>query len=429
MRVLVLGPNYAPERTAVAPFTTGLCEHLAAEGHQVQVITAFPYYPEWRVWEGYRGRLWQRERVNQVPLLRVWHFVPRRPSRLLQRLAFDLSFTVSFFLAGLFAGGCDVIYCVSPPPTLALSAYGLGKIKRAPYVIKLTDLASDAALSTGIMKAGTAIGMARAVEAFAYRKAAGIVCLCQGFVDKLMARNVPPQKLHLISDWGDTENIRPLAHDRNDPAGFRVAHGMAEGQFLALHTGNMGKKQDLMNIVRAAELTRHEPGITWMLVGEGEERELLGTEAARRNLDTLKLLPLQPAGSLPQMYASADVLLLNQKAAVEDAVIPSKLLTYLAAGQPIVAAVSPRSEAARHIRQAQCGLIVPAENPQALAHAVLELRRDPARCAEFGNHGRSYAERNFTRQRVLQQYDEFFAQFTGQREACEFGARKVAASR
>ena len=424
MRILVLGPNYAPERTAVAPFTTGLCEHLLAQGHDVQVITAFPYYPEWRVWEGYRGRFWQRELVNQVPLLRVWHFVPNRPSSLLQRLVFDLSFTVSFFCAGLFTGSCDVIYCVCPPPTLALSAYGLGKLKRARYVIKLTDLASDAALSTGILKAGLTVRIARAVEGLIYRKAAGIVCLCQGFIDKLMEREVPPEKLHLISDWGDTENVRPLPREN----GFRAAHGLSEEQFLALHTGNMGKKQDLMNIVEAAELTRRDPGITWMLVGQGEERELLEGEAARRNLGNLKLLPLQPTNSLPQMYAAADLLLLNQKAAVEDAVIPSKLLTYLAAGQPIVAAVSDRSEAARQIRHARCGLIVPSETPEALAKAVLAMRRDSDLRAEFGRNGRAYAERNFTKQKVLRQYDEFFNQFAGEGEVRVFASGKIAAS-
>ncbi len=151
MRILVISTNYAPERTAVAPFNTGLCEHLASQGHKVKVVTGFPYYPEWRVWDGHRGRLYRKNCVNGIPLYRVWHFVPTRPSRLMQRLAHDVSFTLSAFVAGLFAGKCDLIYCVCPPPTLAFTAYVLAKIKRAPYVIKLTDLASDAALATGIL--------------------------------------------------------------------------------------------------------------------------------------------------------------------------------------------------------------------------------------------------------------------------------------
>src|SRR6267378_3073082 len=91
MRVLVIGINYAPEKTSVAPFTTGVCEHLASKGHQVETITAFPYYPEWRVWHGYRGRAYLKERINNVSVHRVWHFVPRRASNLVQRLAHDFS--------------------------------------------------------------------------------------------------------------------------------------------------------------------------------------------------------------------------------------------------------------------------------------------------------------------------------------------------
>ena len=81
MHILVLGINYAPEKTSVAPFTTGLCEHLAALGHRVTVVTAFPYYPQWRVWDGYRGSLYRRETLNGVELRRVAHFVLRRVLR------------------------------------------------------------------------------------------------------------------------------------------------------------------------------------------------------------------------------------------------------------------------------------------------------------------------------------------------------------
>src|SRR5260370_37128921 len=104
MRLLVLGINYAPEKTAVAPFTTGLCEHLSAEGHEVSVITAFPYYPEWKTWEGYRGHWFQDERINNVAIRRVWHYGANRASKLVQRLADDRTFPLTGLRAGRYAG-------------------------------------------------------------------------------------------------------------------------------------------------------------------------------------------------------------------------------------------------------------------------------------------------------------------------------------
>lgn len=413
MRVLVIGINYAPEKTSVAPFTAGLCEYLASRGHDVRVITAFPYYPEWRVWDDYRGHVCQRESINNVKVCRVWHFVPSRPSNLMQRLAHDLSFTLSVFWAGLFAGKFDMIYCACPPPTLALTAYMLAKSRRKPYFIKLTDLASDAALATGILKNRLAARLARAIEGFIYRKADGVFCLCAGFVEKLAARGIAQEKLYLIPDWADTERVYPIA----DATSFRRANELFKDQFLAVHTGNMGKKQYLMNVVLAAELSQGAPDLVWLLVGQGEERDAIEEEIRRRKLRNIRLLPLQPAERLAEMYSAADVLLLNQKASVEDSVIPSKLLTYMAAGRTVLAAVSDRSEAARLIRRAQCGVLVPAEDPNALVEAAMLLRRDSALRQRLGTNGRAYATLNFTKQKVLQKYDTLFKRWTDGKEA------------
>jgi len=424
MRVLVLGTNYVPEKTAVAPFTTGLCEHLAMQGHEVSVITGFPYYPEWRVWDAYRGHLYQRERINDVSVRRVRHFVPSRASNLMQRLAHDFSFALSAFLAALFVGKFDLIYCSCPPPTLAVVAYLLAKIHGKPYLIKLTDLASDAALATGILKDGWLVGLARGLEGFVYRKAQKVVCLCQGFIDKLASRGIPQEKLHLISDWGDTQRVYPI----EGASGFRRANHLTEQQFVIMHTGNMGKKQDLLNVVRAAELSRDRKDLVWLLVGQGEERPLIEKTIGQRNLKSIRLLPLQPAEGLAEMYSSADVLVLNQKAAVVDSVIPSKLLTYMAAGRAVLAAVSENSETARCVERAKCGVIVPAEDPKALVEAAMLLQRDFGMRQSLGTNGRAYAEQHFTKQKVLEKYDALFRGFADETPGGNDRLRKRAVS-
>jgi colanic acid biosynthesis glycosyl transferase WcaI len=411
-RILVIGINYAPETTGIAPFTTGVCEHLASHGHQVEVITAFPYYPEWRVRDGYRGRIYQRQRLNGVTVRRVWHFVPSRASNLVQRLAHDISFSLSAFLAGLFAGPFDVIYCACPPPTSAFSAYMLSRIRRKPYLIKLADLASDAALATGILKRGLALRMAMAIEGFVYRGAQRIICLCQGFVEKLKDRGISAEKLQVISDWADTERIRPVS----TPKAFREANRVSPEQFLLLHTGNMGKKQDLMNVVRAAEISQNEPALLWMLVGHGEERAKILEEIALRKLANIRLLPLQHSDAMAEMYSSADALILNQQASVRDAVIPSKLLTYMAAGRAVLAAVTETSEAAQQVQRAQCGVLVPPDNPEALVAAALSLHRQPSLRQQLGANGRAYVILHFTRQYVLKEYDSLFGSWSGDQE-------------
>src|SRR5271165_104530 len=404
MRILILAINYSPERTSVSPFTTGLSEHLVSQGHTVKVVTAFPYYPEWRIWREYRGRITQKEVRRGVEIRRVRHFIPRRASSLVQRLLHDFSFTGAALAAGLASGECDVIYCSCPPPALALAAYVLSRIKNVPYVIKLTDLASDAALATGILREGILVRCARAMEAFVYRKAQAVVCLCEGFREKLAQSGIPADRLRLIPDWGDTEAIRPVQSDGR----FRDANRIAREKFVVLHTGNMGKKQDLLNVVRGAALSVGHPDLLWVIVGEGEERALVEREIKTKGLGNLLLLPLQPVETLCQMYAAADVLLLNQKAAVKDAVIPSKLLTYTASGRPIMCAASSESVAARLIREASCGVVVRPDDPAALVEGAMALRADASLRGEMGINGRTYAERNYNKARVLDLYDHFF---------------------
>ncbi len=408
MRILIVGINYFPERTSVSPFTTGLSEHLVAQGHNVHVVTAFPYYPEWRTWKEYRGRITQLEFRNGVEIRRVRHFIPWRASSLVQRLLHDFSFTIAALVAGLAAGPCDVIYCSCPPPVLALAAYIVSRIRGIPYTIKLTDLASDAALATGILRDGILMRCARAIENFAYRHAQTVVCLCDAFRTRLAYDGLAPDHLRRIPDWGDTEAIRPVPSDGS----FRLANGIPPQQFVMLHTGNMGKKQDLLNIVRAAEFTRDNLNLRWVIVGEGEERTRVEVAVRAANLSNLLILPLQPAACLCQVYAGADVLVLNQKAAVKDAVIPSKLLTYMAAGKAVLCAANPDSEASRLVREAQCGEVIRPEDPRALADGALALLANRARRHEMGSNGRTYAELNYSKAEVLRLYDHFFASFS-----------------
>jgi colanic acid biosynthesis glycosyl transferase WcaI len=425
MRVQFLCTNYTPEKNGMAPFATGLCERLANQGHVVTAIVAFPYYPAWRVWDGYRGRISQTEHIHNVRVRRTWHFVPSRPSGLFQRLAHDLTFTLSVFLSGLFSGGFDVVCCVCPPPTVALAAYLLAKVRRKAYVIILTDLASDAAVAMGILKDGLAVRMARAVEGFGYRRADRVVCICDGFVKNLTERGIAPDRLKLIPLWGDTEKVYPMVTATE----FRKANQITEQQFLIMHTGNMGKKQDLMNVVLAAELTRDLEDVVWLLVGQGEERVALEEAIKRLQLENVKLLPLQPDDALAEMYAAADLLLIHQKAAIVESVIPSKLLTYMASGRPVLAAVSNKSETARYVERAKCGRIIHSEDPIALVNAALSLRADGALRENLGSNGRAYVLEHFTKAKILGEYELLFSRYADEgRPRAESSKKAIAAN-
>ena len=403
MKLLALGMNYTPEVTGIGPYTAGLCEHFVRRGDSVTVLTAFPHYPRWRFEPAHTGKLRSVEDINGVEVRRGWVSLPRSNSAG-QRVLYDTSLAVTTLLNSLTVERPDRILCVSPPLQVALAAVLLGRRWGVPVILQLQDLVPDAALATGMMGEGIALRTGRTLERMVYRGVTRIVVISDGFRSNLLAKGVPESKLVMIPNWANSDAIQPMERD----GAFRGAGGFLPEDFLVLHTGNMGKKQGLESAVRAATILREVPGMKLVLVGDGLDRPRLEQAANQHQASNVQFFPLQEEDLFPSVLAAADVLLLNQRAAVVDAVIPSKLLAYMAAGRPVLAAVHPDSEAARVIRAAECGLIVPPEDPQALAGAVRQLAEDPGGCARLGANGRRYAEAHFARPAVLSRYEALF---------------------
>lgn len=401
--ILIFSLNYAPEATGFAPHTTALAEHLVKMGHQVTVVTGFPFAPRWARFARYRGELMRQETINAVHLVRVTHFIPRRPGSAVQRMLMEGSFAaaagVRMLLSRLFGRRrYDLVVYVGAQPAIAWLTRIVATMIRVPYIVKITDLAAQAAVDVGIVGGGLANVLNR-IEFAAYRRARAAIVLCDAFKRALRSQGFADDAVHVIRDSIDLQAIRPGA----DGASFRQRHGIGPDEFVILYSGSLGLKQNLFDVVDAAMLLAGDaPDMRWVLVGEGENRDALAARIASAAAgQRVLLLPLQPEGELSAMFGAADVLLLSQLRSVKDTVIPSKLLMYMAAGRPIVAAVNQDSQAAVILRDALGGVIVEPEDPRALAAAVADLRTRAAELPAMGRRNRRYAERHFDRNAIV----------------------------
>jgi len=397
MRLLMLGINYWPEETGIAVFNTGRCEFLAAQGHGVRMCTGFPYYPRWRVDEAYRGRLFARERRNGVQILRSFLYVSRRVTTL-RRILHEASFIASSFLRVLGGRRPDLLVTVSPPLGLALSSVILQRVWGVPFVFHVPDLQPDAAVDLGMLRPGRMVRYLYAIERLAYRRAALVSTLTRAMQRRIVAKGIPPDRVVLFPDWADPALFElPLT---GGGAASRERFRLAD-RFLVVHVGNMGVKQGLDVVLAAAERSRDCPEIVYLLVGDGAVRPALEARAAAAGLGNLRILPLQPAAIFHELLAAADLTLVTQQRVVADIVFPSKVLTLLAAGKPVVASLNASSEVARVVTEAGAGVVSPAENPGALVEAVRVLRRDADRRRRMGAQGRAYARTHWDRERIL----------------------------
>ena len=370
MNLLVLSINYSPEPTGFAPHVTGLCEYLASKQHKVTVLAGFPFAPYWRRYAGYGGKLVKVETVNDVQLVRLSHFIPRKPSSSLQRICMEGTFCIAagLMLLRLSRSDFDSVLYIGAQPSLAMLARIIGAMKKIPYAVAINDLAAQAAMESGLAMAAPLKGILPKFEYSAYRKAAGAIVLCEGFRDALLKNGYPERKIRIIHSPIDVDNIHPSINREVS----RETYGIERDSFVVLWAGSMGVKQGLSNIIEACKLARkHGVSVLWVLVGDGEARRSLEAEIRKFHLEpNIRLLPFQSEDRLSDMFSTADVLLLNQLAAVRNTVIPSKLLTYMAAGLPVLAAVSADSQAAALLRAAEGGVIVEPENPRSLIEGL-----------------------------------------------------------
>lgn len=408
MNLFVIGMNYAPERTGIAPFTTELCEHLTRRGHCVTVATTFPHYPEWKIHPDYVGKRSLTEVRNGVTLKRRAVYLPKHTSAR-ERILYDSSLAAGALLSGISTNKMDLILGIEPPLQVGVVARMLAAQKRVPYLLWVQDLAVEAALSVGMMRESFAIRSARRLERWGYAGAKRVAVISRGFMENLERKGVPGEKLVLLPDWVDSDFIGALPSAN----GFRQQHGLATNALLVLHSGNMGAKQQLDNVLRAAERLKDRSDIEFVLVGDGLYKQELMAHAQHANLPNVKFMPLVPLNELPKLMAAADILLLNQHPDVVDAVIPSKLLTYMAAARPVVVAAHPDSEAARQVRAANCGIWVQPNAPEALANTVLQLAHDPQMRRRLGEQGRAFVQENFSREPLLRAFEKSLLSLVG----------------
>jgi colanic acid biosynthesis glycosyl transferase WcaI len=401
MKVLILSINYWPEVTGIGAFTTYRSEYLASVGHEVVVCTTFPYYPEWKVAANYSGRLAATEERNGVRIVRSYAYIPN-PATSLKRILHEASFIASSFIRAITQKRPDVLLVVSPPLGLAVSAIVLSRLWRIPYIFDVEDLQPDSAAELNMLPTW-ALRLLYKVEKAAYRHAALVTTLTNGMRNRIIEKGVPADDVELFEARVD-DSLFDIAP--SEGARFRERYDLGE-RFLVAHSGNMGVKQGLDVVVEAAVLNRSDASIQFLLVGDGAVCGKIQRMVAELGLENVRFLPLLEAEEFRGLLAASDVCLLTQQKSVSEIAFPSKVVTYLAAGRPVVASVNPNCEIAQTIRESGAGKIVEPEDAAALLAAIRELHGMDLQ--EHRENAREYAMRRWSSARVLRHLERSLA--------------------
>ena len=389
-RVLVLGLNYAPELTGIAPYTAGMAAGLTQD-FDVDVVTAHPHYPEWKIASGYGG--WRSsDELDGVRVHRVKHYLPRNPTGL-GRIVSEATFTARALAPGVTRP--DAIITVSPALAPVASALALGRRWDVPVGVVVQDLYSKAFAELGLL-GGRLDGRVHRLERSLLHRAHGVVAIHERMAD-VIARDfdVPRSGITVIPNW---THVSPPTKDRD---ARRCELGWDDGRFTVVHAGNMGAKQGLEHLIPAARLLDEQRAdVRIVLIGNGGQRGLL--EESARGVRSIEFMDALPTKTFMDTLAAADALLLHEKPGMKEMCVPSKLTTYFAARRPVIAVTEAESAAAHEVTSSQSGLLVRPGEPKEFVAAVATIQARET--AAMGEAGFAYAVRELSEVNALIKY-------------------------
>lgn len=401
MKILVYGINYSPELTGIGKYTGEMVEWMAGQGHDVRVITAPPYYPEWKVGERYSAWRYRRE-TGAATVWRCPLYVPKQPSTL-KRLIHLGSFALSSFFPLMaqrrwkpdrIIGVVPTLFCT---PGMRL----LAKLSGARTLLHIQDYEVDAMLGLGMAGKGKSGRIARLASAFernGLHNVDKVSTISRSMMNKAQEKGVAAENVIFFPNWSEVARFRDVTDA--EAQALRLQLGLPLDKKIILYSGNIGEKQGLETVIEAAARLRDEPWI-FVIVGQGGGKARLEKAVREQDLTNVQFFPLQSWEALPALLKMGDCHLVIQKRGAADAVLPSKLTNILAVGGNAVITAEADTELGQ-LCDAHPGIAVCVE-PESVDALIAGIQQ-AVLMPENNTVAREYAERTLEKENVLSQF-------------------------
>ncbi|HHI03816.1 MAG TPA: glycosyltransferase WbuB, partial [candidate division Zixibacteria bacterium] len=347
--------------------------------------------------------------VDNYTVIHSWHTLSAE-STLISRFLENISFAISSSWRILQQPPADVVYLFNWPIfAQGMNSWVLKKLisKNVKIVNNVRDVYPESLMGKNMLKADSLIArLLRKWDKSHLHRCDVVITLAPTMKDLLVKnREVPSEKVKVLPNWFDAGKFRKkLPKD----GAFRKKHNISPDTFLAIYAGSMTMSAGLDLYVQAAELLKDSGKIQFLLVGDGSERKPIENKIARKGLKNIRnIYPMNPE-DVPEVQAAADVLLMSLSGEMAQNAAPSKQVSYMFSGRPVIASISPNGTPAKIIADSKAGYVLPPDNPQALADKLIELSENNQDLEEIGENARKYAMKNFAKDMVLPKMIDIF---------------------
>jgi len=384
-KILILTTNFWPEPTGISIYTTDLARTLPFDGYQVTVLTGLAHYPWWKVPEEFENIGEGKSTVDGTTVVRVRHFIPAKMNAL-NRVFYEISLCFNLLKVMKTFSEQKFVAVIAFIPAVAAGFVGkkIAQNLRIPFGVVVQDLSGVGARQSGLKGGHLFYAAARRVERKVIVAASTVVTVSPVMTKIISEFGVEPTGITHITNYA----ARTI--ELKDRLQSRLTFGWNEEAFIVVHSGNMGAKQGLENVIEASKVLSRDSKIKIYLVGHGNQEANL-----RKLCDGLKNIAVMGAVAddrYSALLSAADLMLVNERSTQMEMSLPSKLTSYLYSERPVLAAV-PKGGATWKFLDGIAEL-VEAEKPSLLARAIEDLSQDPEKRRQLASKGLEFARKN-----------------------------------
>jgi len=403
MKILFYGINFSPELTGTGKYNGELIRWLTDKGHSCEVITAMPFYPEWKIKDEYKGRGWFKELKDGITVYRVPLYIPSNVTgrtRIIHELSFG--FNSLWFWLRCFFRRYDIVIGVCPPLQIAIFPYLYSKIHKKPFLFHVQDLQVDAAQKLNLINNKRLIKVLESVERYLLKNATFVSSISEGMKNNILNKGVRESQYIMLKNWVNTDFLKPIPKDIT----YKKSLGIDERASIILYSGNLGEKQGLEVLISVAKILEKRDDIIIVICGEGAAKKSLFNLLVEHKLFNVVFIPVQKYDNLPKLLSIADIHLVIQKKAASDIVMPSKLSGILSVGGLSIITVQKESSFARLINSHHMGITIEPENELLLADSIINtLQLDNNTINTMRKNAREYALQYLEKEVLLNEFN------------------------
>lgn len=370
MRILFLTDNFPPETNAPATRTYEHCKKWTEMGYQITVITCFPNFPKGKVFKGYTNKLYQKEDIDGINVIRVWSYINAN-NGFFKRIIDYVSYAVTSFLFGLFIK-TDLIIATSPQFFTAVSGSMLSFFKKTPWIMEVRDLWPDSIVAVGSMnKSSISFKILKKIEHYLYLSALKIVVVTDSFKKYLIKKHeIKPEKVGVFKNGIIINNInKPKL---NDVISLKESLNL-ENKIVISYIGTHGLAHGLKFILECISKISN-PDLHFLFIGDGAEKKNLLDYSNTLHSKNFTFLESVTKSEIPLYIDLSDYSLVNLKKSDEfKNVIPSKIFENIAMHKPILLGVEGESK--KLINDYEVGVCFEPENKESFLNALQDIQK------------------------------------------------------